>query len=256
MASQNSIADPVASPRRILVLGATSSIAHAYMLIRAREGAHLYLVGRDPDKLHRVGFVMKGIGSDVVESANVDLSDVGVIDGVVDDMLEKMGGIDEVFLAYGVYVAEPASLVEVARTATTNFTSAAAWLQRVAQEMELVGTGQLVVLGSITGDRARQKNYTYAASKAGLERVCQGLAHRFQSSAVSVTFAKLGWVRSEMSGDRDTSSRLYSDPDDVARIVARLVDARRNAVYVPWFWRPISTAVRLMPMWMLRRLEL
>ena len=61
--------------QRILVFGATSAIGHAAARIWAEQGARLYLVARDPDKLAANTADLQTRGADGTRTAVADLAD-------------------------------------------------------------------------------------------------------------------------------------------------------------------------------------
>ena len=58
----------------------------------------------------------------------------------------------------------------------TNFTHTVSLLTQLANRFEAQQGGTLVVLSSVAGDRGRQSNYVYGASKGGAHRVPPGPA--------------------------------------------------------------------------------
>src|ERR1700679_2019223 len=63
------------TPRKILVLGATSGIAKATCRIWAAQGESLFLVARNPEKLAAVAADLKVRGASYVDTAVADLDD-------------------------------------------------------------------------------------------------------------------------------------------------------------------------------------
>ena len=64
-----------ATPRKILVLGATSGIAEATCRIWAEQGARLFLVARNAQKLAAVAADLRTRGASYVDTAVADLDD-------------------------------------------------------------------------------------------------------------------------------------------------------------------------------------
>jgi NAD(P)-dependent dehydrogenase (short-subunit alcohol dehydrogenase family) len=64
-----------ATPRKILVLGATSGIAEATCRIWASRGDSLFLVARNPEKLAAVAADLRARGAGFVDTAVADLDD-------------------------------------------------------------------------------------------------------------------------------------------------------------------------------------
>ena len=96
-------------------------------------------------------------------------------------MVEKLGGLDILLLAYGL-LGDQAELERdpsaVTKLIQTNFTSAVAWCLAAAAILEKQRAGALLVIGSVAGDRGRRSNFIYGATKGGLARLVEGIAHK------------------------------------------------------------------------------
>ena len=130
-------------------------------------------------------------------------------------MVDKLGGLDHVILAYGVLgdqaLAErdPAmaqSIIDV------NFRSAAVWTLAVAEVLERQGRGSLVVLGSVAGDRGRRSNYIYGAAKAGLATLVEGISHRFRGTGPRAVIVKPGPTDTAMTAGMTEGGPALGDP--------------------------------------------
>jgi short-subunit dehydrogenase len=245
----------------ILVLGGTSAIAAAYARLCAQEGKRIVLVGRNQSRLDANAADLAGRGAEKVETRICDLSDREQIEAVYSDIVASCGGPDEVLLAYGVLgdlaavKSEPQALQE---HLTTNFVSAAIWLELTARAFEARGSGRLVVIGSVAGDRGRQSNYPYGAANAGLERYVEGLMHRFALASGKITahLVKPGFVDTPMTDGMAKGGPLWASPEVVARAMRRGVLKGRRVLYVPWFWRVIMAIIRTLPALILHKTKL
>jgi short-subunit dehydrogenase len=83
----------------------------------------------------------------------------------------------------------------------------------------------------------------------------QGLRNRHHRAGLHVLTVKPGFVDTPMTAHVPRNA-LFADPRDVARSIVRAADARRDVVYVPWFWRWIMLVVRSIPEALFKRLEL
>jgi NAD(P)-dependent dehydrogenase (short-subunit alcohol dehydrogenase family) len=161
-----------------------------------------------------------------------------------------LGGLDVVLLAYGVLgdqkelEFDPKATGDLLRT---NFTSAVLWCQAVAAVLERQGSGVLLVIGSVAGDRGRASNYVYGASKAGLAVLVQGIAHRLASSGARAVLIKPGFVDTPMTASVVRKSPLRARPETVARIIVASADCGGPVVYAPSFWRGIMFVVGNIP---------
>ena len=232
--------------KTILVLGATSAVAHAYLRLAAREEwfATYVLVARNAGNLELVHQDTAARSGQAVISIVADLSDVTSGSALMDQVLAATDKIDECLLAYGLLESNSVEAV-----LETNLVSAAIWLEALAAHFERQAHGQLVAIGSVAGDRGRQSNYVYGASKAGLERICEGLSHRFADhDHIHFCCLKPGFIETPMTAHLDRSGWLWSRPDQIAKQIRRAVQKQRARVYAPWWWRYIMLGVRLLPM--------
>ena len=40
---------------------------------------------------------------------------------------------------------------------------------------------------------------------------------------------------------------LWASPERVAAAICKAIEGRRTVIYVPWFWRPVMFAIRMIP---------
>jgi len=244
--------------KRVLVLGANSAIAQHTVRLLAARGTALYLVGRDGAKLDAVARDAVTRGALTAKQEVLDLDDVSQHDALVERAFQALDGLDGVLLAYGI-LGDPKTREkewsEAHRVLHTNFTSAASVLTVLANRFEAQEAGMLVVISSVAGDRGRQSNYVYGASKAGLTAFLQGLRNRLATSGVHVLTVKPGFVDTPMTVDF-RKNRLFASPEKVARDIMRAIDRRRYEIYSPPFWALIMLVVRSIPEGIFKRMKL
>jgi decaprenylphospho-beta-D-erythro-pentofuranosid-2-ulose 2-reductase len=246
------------SAEKVLVVGATSAIAQETSRRFAAYGAQLFLTGRDPEKLSIVAQDLRLRGAAQVDCAVLDVVDLARHEAVLEAAFSALGEVDVALIAHGVLPDQSRceqNASEALAALTVNFTATVALLTPLANRLEAQGRGCLAVISSVAGDRGRQSNYVYGASKGGLDRFLQGLRNRLYRSGVTVLTIKPGFVDTPMTASK-TKSRLYASPARVARCIYRAIEARRNVVYLPWFWRPIMGVVTSIPEAIFKRLRL
>ena len=237
------------TPKRIVILGAASAIAEAAARMWAARGSSFALIGRNADRLQAVAEDLKARGAVRVEAIAADCADVDP-SATLKRIVDTIGGVDVVLLAYGVLgdqkecERDPASAAELLRT---NFTSAAAWCLAAADIFERQGSGALLVIGSVAGDRGRASNYVYGASKAGLGVLVEGIAHRLSRKGARAVLIKPGFVDTPMTASIANKGLLWASPEAVAKTIVASADRSGPVVYAPWFWRGIMLAVRNVP---------
>jgi decaprenylphospho-beta-D-erythro-pentofuranosid-2-ulose 2-reductase len=247
--------------RRVVILGALSAMAEALARLCAARGDALVLAARNPERLDRLRQDLVARGAAACETRALDLAETDDVGAAFGDMVAALGGrADAVFLFYGVLGdqrAEERDLAAARRSIRVNFASAAEWCLAAAALLERQGAGALVVAGSVAGDRGRQSNYVYGASKAGLAVLVEGIAHRLAPTGARAAIARLGFVDTPMTAHVEKKGLLWAEPEGVARRLLRIADGRGGpSVYVPWFWRWIMLIIRNVPAAILHRTRL
>lgn len=238
--------------RRVIVLGATSAIAQATARRYAAEGGSLLLAGRDAQKLETIATDLRARGAAAATVETLDLARPVDAAAQLGAMAARIGGVDDVLLAYGVLgdqARAESDLDEARRLLAVNFTSAAEWCLAAANLLEAQGRGTLLVIGSVAGDRGRQSNFVYGAAKGGLGVLVQGIAHRLalRGNGARAVLIKPGFVDTPMTGHLAKGGPLWASPDAVAGVIHRAAYDGGPVVYAPWFWRFILLIIRLVP---------
>jgi decaprenylphospho-beta-D-erythro-pentofuranosid-2-ulose 2-reductase len=232
--------------RRVVVFGATSTIATEVAAIWAARGDRLCLVGRSRGKLDALAGRLAS-AQPLVRQADFD--DLGGNEAVVEGAIASLGGCDVALIAHGLLGDQGSTEREFGsaeQVIRTNFTSVVSLLVPLANHFESARTGRLGVITSVAGERGRPRNYTYGAAKGALNLYLQGLRSRLVPAQVTVTTLKLGPVDTPMTATHEKNP-LFSRPGPVARRIAAAVDAGRFEVFVPGYWRAIMLLVRHAP---------
>lgn len=240
------------TPRGVIILGATSAMAEATARLYAAEGARLMLMGRRAERLADIAQDLKARGAAQVETEVLDLAQPENARARLAELAARIGGVRDVLVFYGVLGDQGRAETDLAHAREildVNFTSTAEWCLAAAGLLEAQQSGALVVVGSVAGDRGRQSNYVYGASKAGLAALVQGIAHRLalRGGGARAVLVKPGFVDTPMTGHIEKGGPLWAKPEAIAQAVRRAADRGGAVVYAPWFWRFILLIIRLLP---------
>jgi short-subunit dehydrogenase len=242
----------------ILILGATSAIAHATARRFAAEGARFFLVGRSTGKLDAVRDDLRVCGAREADTYTLDLADIAGHAAMLDAATAALGALDMVLIAYGSLSDQAASEASVARTMDewmTNCTSVIALLTLLANQFERQRHGTIAVMSSVAGDRGRKSLYVYGAAKAALDTFLEGLRSRLSAAGVAVVTVKPGFVDTPMTAHLPKNF-LFASPERIARDVHRAMTRGAAVVYTPWFWRYVMLLVRAIPDPIFRKLPI
>lgn len=230
--------------KRILIIGATSTVALDVARLYSKQSAEFLLLARDQERLTQIE---EELAPRVLDSRASDFLDREVTARSLGELLDQ-GPIDLVLIAQG-YLGDQQeserSPEEAERQIAINFSSVVAQLILVSRALEHQGFGHIAVLSSVAGDRGRPRNYTYGAAKGALTLYLQGLRSRLWPGIV-VTTVKLGPVVTKMSAGHARNA-TFIESEVAARGIVRAIERRRGEAYVPSFYGAIMLIVRLLP---------
>jgi len=243
-----SSAPPAAAPR-VLLVGATSAIAHAVARLYAARGARLLLIGRRPAALEANAADLRVRGAPAVETAVLDVDRLEDHAAVLAQAWQAWGGLDVALIAHGTLPDQAraqASVGETLGSLQTNAVSVIALLTDLANRFEIQGSGVIGVVSSPAGDRGRASNYVYGAAKAAVTNFASGLRHRLARRGVRIVTVLPGFVDTPMTA-AFPKGPLWASPERVAVDIVRALDRRNGMLYTPWFWRWIMAIVTHLP---------
>jgi short-subunit dehydrogenase len=244
--------------KKILIFGATSAIAKETARIYASSGASFYLAARSVERLESLKKDLIVHGASRVDYFQADLNDFAHHKKILEKAQECMGSIDLALIAHGTLGDQKSCEKNFSLALNefqANFLSVASILSELACYFEGLKRGHIAVISSPAGDRGRQSNYIYGASKGAVTIYLQGLRNRLFHSNVYVTTVKPGFVDTPMTSHLDKNF-LFVKPDVVARGIVKAVRQKKDELYVPYFWTFIMFALRNMPSYIFNRLKL
>ena len=144
---------------------------------------------------------------------------------------------------------------EAIKVIRSNFEGPSTILAILANRFEARGSGTIVGISSVAGERGRATNYVYGSSKAGFTAFLSGLRNRMTSKNVHVVTMVPGYVRTKMTRHLKLPQLFTSDPVDIANLVYAAVASRKDIVYSKWwFW--ITAIIRIIPERLFKRMSL
>lgn len=210
------------------------------------------------DRLQRSGWTVYGASRRATSSGgwtpammDVDRDD-SVVDGVT-GVVRQHGQLDAIVACAGWGLAgavEQTPIPQAKRQLETNFWGAARLVQAALPVMRRQRGGRVVLIGSIGGIIGLPFQAFYSAGKFALEGYAEALAHEVAPFGIAVTVVEPGNVRTDFTASRQDvtppgSDDPYADalakaigvmerdemngipPDDVAKAVERVLEARR-----------------------------
>lgn len=134
-----------------------------------------------------------------------------------------------------------------ARVMRTNYEGPASILAILANRFEERGTGTIIGISSVAGDRGRATNYVYGSAKAGFTTLLSGLRNRLAKRGVHVLTVLPGFVATQMTEEMDLPAKLTAEPNEVADAITRALERKKDVIYVRPIWRLIMLIIRNIP---------
>lgn len=245
--------------KKILIVGATSSIATACARIWAEQGSALFLVGRNDEQLQQIAADLRVRGARGVETYALDLNQFEHHKPMLEACFSSLGEIDRVLVAHGSLPDQKACErdAELAlREFSTNGLSVIVLLTHLANYMEAQRHGAMAVISSVAGDRGRPSNYLYGTAKAAVSTFCEGLRARLFKSGVHVLTVKPGFVDTPMTQGLTLPGLLLAQPEQVARDILHALEKQTAVSYTPWFWWGVMQLIKAIPSVVFKRMNL
>lgn len=242
----------------VVIIGATSALAHEAARCFAQEHAHLFLVARNEQKLKTVADDLRVRGNGKVETCVLDLTELTRHQEVWSTAVTELGRVDMLLIAHGTLGNQQLceeSVEETLKEFANNCISVISLLTISANYFEQQGQGCIAVISSVAGDRGRKSNYVYGTTKAAVSTFLQGLRNRLAKSGVKVLTIKPGYVATPMTAHLK-KGLLMAEAAPVGKSIYEAMKQGKDIVYLPWFWRPIMLIVRSIPEGIFKRLSL
>jgi decaprenylphospho-beta-D-erythro-pentofuranosid-2-ulose 2-reductase len=244
--------------KRILIIGATSSIAEHCARIWAARGDDLYLVARNEAHVQTIAADLKVRGASSVAINCVDLNEMDRHVELLDAAENAMGGVDVVLIAHGTLSNQASCELSVEETLAeiqTNALSTVSLLTTIANRFEAKKKGTICVISSVAGDRGRASNYVYGSAKAMVTAFTSGLRQRLHKSNVAVVTIKPGFVDTPMTA-AFKKGFLWATPNAVASKIVEAILKKRSEIYVPGFWWLIMHLILSIPTFIFQKIRL
>jgi decaprenylphospho-beta-D-erythro-pentofuranosid-2-ulose 2-reductase len=243
--------------KKVLIIGATSSIAEHCAMIWAARGDELYLVARNEAHVQTIAADLKVRGASSVAINCVDLNEMDRHVDLLDAAENAMSGVDIVLVAHGTLSNQKMCEKSVSETLAeiqTNALSTISLLTLIANRFEAKRDGTICVISSVAGDRGRASNYVYGSAKAMVTTFTSGLRQRLHQSNVVVVTIKPGFVDTPMTAEFK-KGLMWAKPGEVAEKIVRAVEKRKSEIYVPGFWRIIMLVIMVIPNKLFRKIK-
>ena len=250
----------MAGRKNIVITGASAGLGEGMARLFAARGRDLALCARRRDRLDALAAELTerhpGIRVIVRE---LDVNDHDRVATVFDEFRTKLGGLDRVIVNAGLGKGQPVGTGHFAanrQTVETNLVAGLAQCEAAVSIFREQNAGHLVVVSSFSAVRGMPRTMTaYAASKAGIAALADGIRTDLLATPISVTTVFPGYIESEMTRRTAGRTPLIASAEAGARALVKAIEREPAKAYVPsWPWTPLSLLVRALPTSVFRRI--
>ncbi len=245
--------------RNILITGASSGLGEEMAREFARCGRNLALCARRVERLDALRAELAEKHPEVrVAVRQLDVNESEQVFTVFDELQVELGALDRVIVNAGVGDGRRIGTGHFAlnvKTAQTNFVAALAQCEAAVAIFRKQNHGHLVTMASMSAVRGLPKHLTtYAATKAGLASLTEGIRAELLRTPIGVTAIFPGYIRTELNMG---AGKLPFEIDAVtgARAIVEAIEREPATAYVPkWPWLLVGFAMRRLPLSFIARM--
>ncbi len=246
--------------QNILITGASSGLGAMMAKMYAAQGKNLALCARRIERLEELKKEILDANPDAqVFIRSLDVNDHDQVFAVFKDFISDLAHIDRIIVNAG--MGKGASLGTGyfhanKQTAITNFVSAIAQCEAALEHFRERNIGHLVTVSSISATSGYRRAMTvYAATKAGLSSLSEGMRIDLLDTPIKVTTIHPGFIRSELN-EKVKKVPFIVDTDVGCRAILNAIEKEGANYYVPsWPWAILGRLLRYAPLRMLAKLS-
>lgn len=245
--------------KNILITGASSGLGAGMAREFARLGRNLALCARRMDRVDELKRELLAAHPGIkVVTRELDVNQYDQVFAVFKAFRDDLGSLDRVVVNAG--MGKGASLGTGyfranRQTAETNFVAALAQCEAAMEIFRAQNAGHLVAIASVAANRGMPRAQTvYAATKAALSTLAEGLRLDVAGTPIVVTTLYPGYIRSEIN-EKLRHTPFMVDTETGCRAMVAAIEAEVARASVPrWPWGLIGWALRNLPASMTRAL--
>ncbi|NDV92194.1 SDR family oxidoreductase [Alteromonas sp. 345S023] len=246
--------------QNILITGASSGLGKGMAIEFAKQGCNLALCARRLDLLEALQAELLVVNPKIkVFIRPLDVNDHDGVFEVFDRFKQDLGKLDRVVVNAG--MGKGASIGTGffnanKQTAITNFVSALAQCEAAMAIFRAQNSGHLVTISSISAVRGFRRAMTvYAATKAGLTSMTEGIRMDVMNTPIKVTCVHPGFIRSEIN-EKVEKVPFIVDTDVGCRAMVNAINKEKAVAYVPrWPWSLLHWVMRIAPASSIRKMS-
>lgn len=228
-----------ANPKCVLITGASSGIGEALALAYAGAGRTLFLTGRNRERLDSVAERCRERGA-TVDTASTDVTEMAGMRDLVETWFRGTP-VDLVIANAGISGRASASENErvidgamVRDIFAVNLAGVINTIEPAATLMAEEGGGQIAIMSSLAGFRGLPSAPAYAASKAAVRSLGEGLRGQLADNNIAVNVICPGFVESRITDENEFPMPFFMDAESAAKIIKKRLARNRGRIAFPW----------------------
>lgn len=243
-----------------MITGASSGLGREMAMQFAGMGCNLALCARRTERLEDLKLELEKIRPGIAVSIrSLDVNDHDQVFETFKLFAEDLGHLDRVIVNAG--MGKGASLGTGyfhanKQTAITNFVSAIAQCEAALELFRAQQHGHLVTISSISAVRGFRRAMTvYAASKAAVSSLSEGIRIDLMGSPIKVTTIHPGFIRSEIN-EKVKKVPFIVDTETGCREIIKAIEKEGANYYVPaWPWAIMARLMKIAPLRFLAKMS-
>ncbi len=239
--------------KNILITGASSGLGRGMAREFAKLGRNLALCARRVDRLEELKRELESGAPGIrVLVRRLDVTDHDQVFEVFRAFRSELGTLDRVVVNAGIGKGQPIGTGRFQtnrETAETNFVAALAQCEAAVEIFRAQNAGHLVTISSMSALRGMRRHLTtYAATKAGLAALSEGIRADLLGTPIRVSTIFPGFIRSEMN-EKAKNVPFIVDTETGCHAIVQAVEREQAEAYVPrWPWAPFRVLLRYLPL--------
>jgi short-subunit dehydrogenase len=239
--------------KNILITGASSGLGRGMAIEFAKLGRNLALCARRTDRLDELkAELARDYPGIKVAVRALDVNDYDKVFEVFRAFAEDLGSLDRIIVNAGLGKGQPLGtgyFYANRKTAETNFVAALAQCEAALEIFRKQNAGHLVTISSMSAMRGMPKNLTtYAATKAGLAALTEGIRADLLRTPIKVSTVFPGYIRSEINA-KVKKTPFMVGTEEGCRALVKAIEKERPEAYVPsWPWLPLGFLMKRLPL--------
>lgn len=244
----------------ILITGASSGLGAEMARQFAALGYDLALCARRTERLEEIrDEVLAQHPGRRVEIRALDVNDHDRVFEVFRDFAQTLGHIDRIVINAGLGKGAPLGTGNFAankETAETNFVAALAQSEAAMEIFRAQKSGHFVMISSMSAMRGMPKSMTtYAATKAGVAHLAEGLRTELHGKPIKVSVIYPGYIASEMNEHVASEQPLMVSTEKGVKGIVAAIEKEKASACVPALpWAPMSVVMKHAPLPILKKL--